>query len=174
MPVRTSPRPTPPPSATPYSRIQELLKKLDFQPQNVLDAAANNPGLFKLAIDFRLECLRRRNQMKMQYEQTSAEKELAIRKEARETRTKITNDEVTALLLVDKVVAASRRQFEAADEMDEYSKLVVEAFRMRRDSLRIVEDLVKDEMGLQRAVEQTAEKVAETRRKLYERFPGGN
>jgi hypothetical protein len=57
--------------------------------------------------------------------------------------------------------------------MDEYSKLVVEAFRMRRDSLRIVGDLVRDEISIVRAVEQSAEKVQETRRKLKERFPGG-
>jgi len=56
--------------------------------------------------------------------------------------------------------------------MDEYSKLIVEAFRMRRDCLRIIGDLTRDDLSLQRASEESTEKMRETRRKLKEKFPG--
>jgi len=159
--------------AQPELEIQSLLTKIDFSPENVVSAAAENPILFVQAIQFRLSCLQKYNVAKMNWERTRADAELRLRQNARESGEKITEKNIEALLLQDEDVIASRIEFARADEMDEYSKLVVEAFRMRRDCLKIVGEMTRDELSLQKAIEIDSEKLAAVRQKLRERFPGG-
>ena len=149
-----------------------LLSKIDFSPDNVVDAAAEQPVLFVRAIQYRLECLITKTNAKMAWETAQAEKELKIRKEYRDAGEKITEGNIDALTLLDPDVAAACKKFSDAETYEEYSKLVVEAFRMRRDCLRIVDDMTRDEMGLQKAAELGAEKLKQTRRKLHDKFPG--
>ncbi len=154
------------------TNVESVLSKLEFAPEDCISAAARNPLLFRDAADFRVSCLRKRNAAKMAWESGSGARELKLRKEARAGGEKITNDEVTASLLTDPTVALLRKKFDDADEMDEYSKLVVEAVRMRRDALRVIGDLVREEVSVQRAMEAGAGKIEDARRRLRERFPG--
>ena len=61
---------------------------------------------------------------------------------------------------------------ERAENFDEYSKLVVDAFRMQRDCLQVVKGLISDEIRQGRALDQEVETLSKTRQKLRERFPG--
>jgi hypothetical protein len=153
--------------------IQRLLAQIDFSADNVVNAAAANPTLFVRAIEYRLQCLQRRNAAKLAWECAQADAELKLRQNARENGEKITERNIEALLLQDDRVTAVGIAYTNTDEMDEYSKLVVEAFRMRRDCLRIVGDMTRDEMSLQRAVEANAEKLSATRQQLRAKFPEG-
>jgi hypothetical protein len=154
------------------SSVVTLLSKIDFSPDNVVGAAADQALLFVEAIQFRLSCLEKRSDAKMAWERIKAETELNIRKEYRDLGSKITEGNIDSLTLLDKSVSAAAKAYAEADVYDEYSKLVVEAFRMRRDCLRIVDDMTRDEVGLQRAAETGAEKMRDSRRKLRDRFPG--
>ena len=165
----------PPPEETPAGRpisISLLLQSIDFSTDNVVEAAAKNPGLFVQAIEFRFQCLRKRNAAKMAWEKQMAQADLNIRKAARESGEKITERYIEEQVLLDSGVSFLAEQFSAADEMDEYSKLLVEAFRMRRDCLKIVGDLTRDELSLARAAEAGTERLEATRKKLREKFPG--
>lgn len=154
------------------NEVAQLLKAIDFSAVNVVQAAAENPTLFVRAAEYRLTCLRARNAAKMEWEKAQAETDLAIRREARLTGDKITEALVSNQVTVNSTVAHYAVKFSEADELDEFSKLIIEAFRMRRDCLRIVGELTRDELSLARATEAGAEKLAVTRRKLKERFPG--
>ncbi len=153
--------------------VAELLGKIDFSPDNVIEAAAVNSVLFVDAIDYRRECLSKRNAAKMVMEQIQAGKDLNMRREARALGDKITERHIETSLLLDPDVADAMRLYDEAEELDEYSKLVVEAFRMRRDCLKIVGELMRGELSAQAAVEAGMEKMESSRRKLRERFPEG-
>jgi len=156
----------------PKTTITSLLTKIGFSPDRVVDAAAENAVLFVEAIHFRLECLEASTNAKMEWEKSRAERSLEIRKDARDNGVKTTEDGIAALLLTDKRVSGLDLACAKADIQEEYSKLVVEAFRMRRDCLKIVGEMTRDEIGLQRSAEAGAEKAAELRRKMKEKFPG--
>jgi hypothetical protein len=155
------------------NNIIGLLDQLGFSPDNTIEAAATNPLLFKLAADYRIECLEKRNNAKMEMETAKATAELEIRKDARQTGNKITEGHIDALLLVDKTVSKLVTAFNRAEERDEYAKLIVEAFRMRRDSLKVVGDLVRGELSSAQAIETANQNVAATREKLRAKFPKG-
>jgi len=156
----------------PTSPITALLQKLGFSPDNVVQAASENPLNFRDAIEFRQHCLGERTRAKMMLERTQAERALAINKDFRDRGEKITEAIRDALVLLDPEVRTASDAFARADESDEYSKLVVEAFRMQRDCLKIVADLTWNEMSIQRAVSTNAEKMEATQAKLA-KYPGG-
>lgn len=152
--------------------VAKLLGKIDFSPDNVVQAAAENSSLFVEAIQFRLEKLSARNAAKMAWEEKQAARELNIRKVYREAGEKITEGNIDALLLTDINIKAAAEAYSRAEELDEYSKLVCEAFRMRRDCLEVVGNLMRNELSMQAAVEQGRDKMAAARKVLRERFSG--
>src|SRR5205085_3834483 len=152
--------------------INTLLAKIDFSADNVINAASQQPVLFLQAIEFRIKCLRDANIAKMVWERERAAEELLIRKDALQSGMRVTEGNIDAQLLVNQTISDLGAAHSRAAEMDEYSKLIVEAFRMPRDCLRIIGDLTRDDLSLQRASEESTEKMRETRRKLKEKFPG--
>ena len=151
--------------------IAALLGEIDFSPDNVVTAASVNSVLFIEAAQHRYETLSKKTAAKMLMEQITAGKDLDLRKEARANGDKTTENQIKAALTLDPDVSAATEKFNKAEEMDEYMKLVVEAFRMRRDCLQIVAGLVRNEMSSQSAYEAGAEKLKANRQKLREKFP---
>ena len=152
--------------------VTSLLAKIDFSPDNVVHAASVNSVLFVDAITYRLSCLEKKTAAKMAWEKGRAEKELTIRQKARETGEKITEGNIDAQLLVDKTVSGLAEKLSRTEVLDAYSQLVVEAFRMRRDCLRIVEGMTRDEYSMGRAADVAAEKTHEIRQRMKAKFPG--
>jgi len=154
------------------SSIANVLNRLEFSPDDCVRAAAENPLLFRDVIDYRIDKMRDRNAAKMQMEKIKAEIELAIRADARANGDKVTEGTIDAKLLVDPKVDKAIKLFNAAEEADEYSRLLLEAIRLRRDALKVIGDLVRDEVSLQRATEMNMGKVAEARERLKAKYPG--
>ncbi len=152
--------------------VAELLSEINIDADNAAQSAVACAVLFVDAIDFRRECLERRSLAKIEMERAQVEKALELRKEFRATGDRATEKNIEELTLVSPRVKQFMDNFNKADALDEYSKLVVEAFRMWRDCLRIVSDLTRNEMSAQSAVEAGAERMADVRRRLREKFPG--
>jgi hypothetical protein len=155
--------------------VIELLDSIGFSPDNVVGAAAGQTGLFVKAINYRLACLQDKTRQDMDCKRISAEQELKIRKEAKANDEKLTESHIKSLLLVNKTVVASETQLAQAEAYDEYSKLVIEAFRMRRDCLKIVSENSRTEFyasGRTLDAEVEAERLAVLRQRTRERFPG--
>lgn len=169
------PQQSPPskPNIRPRRTIAVLLGQVDFDPEHVIEAAVMNSVLFVEAIEYRREAIERRALAKIAMERAQAETSLRIRQEAREAGVKTTEDSVASTVLLDPAVTEVQKKFAHAEATDEYLKLVVEAFRMRRDCLQIIKDLVRNEISLQSAVDAGAGKLAEARARLRTRFPGG-
>ena len=153
--------------------VVALLGKVDFAPETIVETAAHQSVLFVEAIQYRLSQLELKSSAKMDWERERAECELRIRQQAKVNDEKITEGHIAAKLLLDKAVSDKAAKLARAEILDAYSKLVVEAFEMRRDCLQIIKGLVKDEYSMQAAMESGAEKMRETRKKLRDRFPAG-
>ncbi len=152
--------------------VTELLDKVDFEPENVVSAAATNSVLYVDAINYRLQCLTRKSEADMYAKRTYAEAELVVRAAAKAADEKITEGHIKALLATDEVVSAAEAERESAEQFDEYSKLVVKVFEMRRDCLQIVSKWTHEEMRLGNVTDAAREELAKTRDKLRTRFPG--
>lgn len=165
-----SPKPATDPIA---AEVSHLLSNLDFTPEDVVMAAATTPRLFIRAGEYRIDRLRERNQAKMVMEQIEADRSLTLRKEAAAAGEKLTEKNLEAQVTLDVEVVQAQQRYFAADEHDEYAKLVVEAFRMRRDCLEIIGRITGTEISYQKALEANAGKLEDTRRQLRNKFPGG-
>ena len=152
--------------------IQSLLDQIPFDAANVQEAAAANPALFVKSIEYRIDSFRARTAAKMALEEAEAQKDVDLRKEARTTGDKITEKNIEQLLTLSPRIKQKREEYSQAEALDEYSKLVVEAFRMRRDCLRIIGDLSFDMQSMARAAESNFAKLQSTKDRLREKFPG--
>ena len=177
--MKTKPKPpaSKPEPAARFSKsktvdVIALLNRIDFSPDNVVEAATMNSVLFVEAIEYRLRCLEDKTRHEMEAKRICAERELAIRKEASERGDKVTEGTIKAMILVDQDAIEATSRYQDAEVYEEYSKLVVEAFRMRRDCLRIVAEMLRSEGSIGRSMEAQAEEMTKVRQNLKNRFPG--
>ena len=153
--------------------IKKLLDGVEFDPDDVVGAAVSNANMFVEAIQYRLVCMTRQKRAQLAHDRMEAETSLAVRKKYKDAGEKITEDNVKTLTLLDPKVKKTADEEATADVFDEYSKLVCEVFRMRKDCLQIVTKMTADEVREQRSLQAGAEKMREQRAKLRESFPGG-
>lgn len=150
--------------------LESLLKGLDFTADNVVDAATRNAVMFMRAVEYRIRCMHGRVEAKMRLESSCAAMDAELRKEARDLGEKITEKGIEQRLTLDKLISERKDKFSEAEELEEYAKLLVEAYRMRRDCLKIVGDLTRDELSLQRSVEVGKDAMREARGKMGKRY----
>lgn len=153
--------------------IPKLLKALDFTPETIAQAATEQPGLFMVAAEYRVDKLRARATAAVAHERIRAEQSLKLRAEARESGEKLTEAGIQDHLAVNRYAQEAAGSLAAAEESEEFAKLLLEAYRMRRDCLRVVAELVGVEVAMQKAVEAGAQQLAKLRPKLQEKWPGG-
>ncbi len=153
--------------------VKKLLAGVEFNPDDVVTAAAMNAVLFVDAVTFRLACMEKRAAAKLAHERVEAETSLATRKFYKDLGEKTTEGNIDATVLLTPAVKAAADALSKADVYDEYSRLIVEVFRMRRDCLRIVDDMTRGELASQGAIEAGADKMRGRREELRKRFPGG-
>ena len=153
-------------------RVKHLLANLSFQPENVVSAAQQTPGMFRDAAEYRRLCLFESNRAKLKWESEAAAFSLKVRKAARDVGDKLTNDEITAKVTASLRLMPHAQARDRAEEAEEYSHLLVDAVRVRRDCLRMIADLVRQEISIQSAVEANRGPVDALRAKLRARYPG--
>jgi hypothetical protein len=161
-----------PPLKEVFNPVQEILDRLDFAPENVIAAAAENPRLFMKAVDHRLDQMHSRSEAEMDLEQSEARADLHIRDEARKLGEKITEKAIEQLLTTENTLIEKRRKLALKQEQEEYSKLLVEACRMRRDCLEIVAGLVRSEVSMARAIEESKAILENNKKSLRAKYPG--
>jgi hypothetical protein len=159
--------------------VEALLDLVPFSPEGVLEAACGNTTLYVDAIRFRLKCLEEASTTKQAWEQTYAEKELTLRetlaqREAASPSKRgsgVREGYIKSLLQKDKVLVRLQEAYQHAEIYEEYSKLIVKVFEMRRDLLQTVGNMVSREYPNSRMAEQAAAQMKNERRKLRKRFP---
>src|SRR5262252_9075737 len=146
--------------------VTALLTLVAFSPEQVMDAACGNTVLYVDAIRFRLKCLEQASDAKRIWELACAEKDLKLRRIAKEKGDKITEGQIDAKILLDKNINKLAEMHHRAETYDEFSKLIVKVFEMRRDMLMTVSSMVNREYPIAKVAEQAATKMKRERRKL--------
>lgn len=155
------------------SRIDLLLQELDFSPEHVIEASVKQARLFSLVAEHRASCAGRRYSAKAKYELVRAEKALAIRRRAAKRGERVSEGYIAERAQVDPAVQAAQTAMAEAEKAEEYAKLLVDAFRMRRDSIRVVADMVAYNLGAAAGSGGEAKAgLNRMRRRLASQYPG--
>jgi hypothetical protein len=152
------------------SNLDFLLQQLDFAPENVVQAAATQPRLFLQAADFRIQCMRKAVAAKHKFEMVRAERELSIRKSARDLGDKMTEGHINATLTVDPKVVEAQEHLNQMDVEEAYGKLMLAGYYQRNDVVDVIARLTGAERAMEKIVENQKASLQDTKRKLDERY----
>lgn len=155
------------------TKLERLLRKLDFSAETVAEAATEQPRLFFEAAEYRVDKMRQYLQLEMDVARIRADRSLAERKHARDNEQRITEGNLAELLTVNPKVIELQNQLAEAEANNEYAKLLLEAYRHRRDCLSVVERLTGAERAMQKLVDANLEEMRKVRRNLEGKYPGG-
>ena len=117
----------------------QLIKELSVLDENVLAEAARQPALFIDAARYRVSKMRKRAQANAALEARWSHLALRIRAQKNEEgERRLTEAALKASVESRRSVKELRAGLERAYEEEEFSKLILEAYRMRRDAIRII------------------------------------
>ena len=118
---------------------ESLIKKLALISENIMGEAARQPALFIDAARYRVSKMRRRSQAVAELEVMRSKLALTIRAKKSASGSKLlregaVKEKITAHSVIQRLTAEMERAYEA----EEFSKLILEAYRMRRDAIRVI------------------------------------
>jgi hypothetical protein len=149
---------------------KELISRLSFVEANVLEEAAQQPALFYEVSKARVERMRRRSQATAEYESHKVALSMKYRASAKDFGERITEKSLEQRVESRRTTKEFRAAVESAEADEELSKLLLEAWRMRRDAIRILAE-ARVYQGVNEDAETTRlqRKLADKARKLEER-----
>lgn len=127
--------------STQVSVEQKLIDSLRIVSEDIKQEAMDQPTLFLAAARYRVDMMRKRAKAGAELEAKKARLTVAIRNKKNEKGEKMTEGTLKATIEKNEVVMAMRDASDRAYEDEEFAKLLVEAYRQRRDSIRIVADM---------------------------------
>ena len=115
-----------------------LIEKLELVPENIFGEAAVQPLLYVDAARYRVAAMRSRSQAAAELEYTKARVAAAIRARLTEAGEKVTEKLIEQRVATHKLCRAASEKMDRAQETEEFAKLLLDAYRMRRDAIRII------------------------------------
>jgi hypothetical protein len=114
-------------------KLSNILRALPVIDENVWAESARQPLLFKDAARYRVSKMRVRSAAKSEMEAFAAQYGLRLR-----SRLKVTEGHIKAKVETHPKYRRLRAAYEEAEAREEFSKLVLEAYRQRRDAIQII------------------------------------
>lgn len=151
--------------------VNALLKALDFDEAQAVEAASKQPRLYFQASQLRVQFMRKRIMLQSRTDIIKARLSLQVRAELIAKGEKPIAALVSAGVLTHPDYEAHLVKLERAREKEEAAKMLVEAFRQRRDALKIVGDQNRAEFGAIRRI-RDMDSLAELKAKLKRKYPG--
>lgn len=151
--------------------IFRLLKQLDFSDEEVVYASKSQPKLFVEAIRFRVQMMRDRTEIESQLSLAKSKKSAKFRALLKERGERATEGQVQERMGADPEIVSLTAQLNSAEQAEEYAKLLLEAFRMRRDALKVVADVIGAELFISKREFGTTE-LQKMKRSLEAKYPG--
>ncbi len=156
----------------PVMSVKELVKRLAYTEESVMLAGQDQASLFKIAADHRIAAYRALQYAQNQLDQLKAATELAYRAEAVALGEKMTDSIAEAKVASDPKVVELQQKLSDAKTEDESMKLLLEAYRQRRDSLEVVAQWRGAAYRAQQAVELGTSELQKVRRNLDAKYSG--
>jgi len=152
-----------------------LIDALDINADLLEKAAMVQPKLFLEAARIRVQKMRSRRIYESMLEAKKASLGLRIRRKHAELGEKLTEAHITSRILQDEAVTEIAGKLHRAEEEEEFAKLLVEAFRQRRDVLKVISEQRNAEAYLGRVSlgrMEELEDVRIVRERMKKRYPG--
>ena len=130
--------------------IDEILEEIDFEDEEVEHAARTLPKCFLEAARYRIRILRKRQGLEQTLDASRVDAAMAARQTASETSTKITEVGIKEVVESNEGVRGNVAAVKNAQQLEEFAKLVVECFRMKKSAVQVVASLA----GAERAIEK--------------------
>lgn len=153
--------------------VDKIIETLPLVDTNILEEAARQPLLYLDATRYRVECMRIRSQAAARVDYLEARVATVIRDRHRTAGRKVSEAQVKELVAQNKKLRLAMRDQARAEEDEEFAKLLLDAFRQRRDAIRITaetriaegmrESHELDRIEERRKLASTARRVAESR-----------
>jgi hypothetical protein len=122
--------------------LKGLLKKLDFTEEDLIRADLEQPRLYMEASRFRVRLMRKVIQAEAALELVSVGSALRIRKKYRELGKSITESAIKERVANNPDVQDCKKRLGEVEAMEEWAKLLLEAFKMRRDAVKILAEVL--------------------------------
>jgi len=151
--------------------IKTLLEKLSFVEEETGPAAREQPMLYLYAARLRVQALRRTEKAKAALKLIRSQKAAKIREEVAGSGERATEGRVGELLTVSKVIQKAEEELRIAEEQEEYTKHILEAYRMRRDALKVVVELLGAEVYVQRRLSGDSTEMSKIQDELLSKYP---
>lgn len=119
---------------------KELIAKLPLIAENVLVEAAHQPMLFIDAARYRVGKMQKRARAGAERDNYMAQLAVSIRRKRSNSGEKITEGNLKEIIEKDPKSRELRKLNDDAFAEEELAKLILEAFRMRRDAIKIIAD----------------------------------
>jgi len=138
--------------------VKSLIEQLDFSEENIMVANREQPSLFLEASRYRVKKMRSRIQAEAVLESEKANAALFLRKKKIGRDSGITEGYIRDKVAVHPKVEEARTKFDNCQVHEEWAKLLLEAYRQRRDAIRTLAELLGAEANAQaRAARKDAE-----------------
>ena len=151
--------------------VSEIINGLKIVAENIDDEAVMQPLLFVDAARYRVAKMRIRAQAETALGQISSELGLSVRARG-SGDTRITNDYIKSKVQKHSRYRVAQEELQEAEQKEEFAKLILEAYRMRRDAIKIVAESQAAE-GLRQVVgierESAIRRLKNEARRLYTR-----
>jgi len=151
---------------------KRLIKALQIVDENIKNEAAGQPLLFVEAARYRVACMRELSRAKTDLEawrsQTWLKVKAKLDAEAKETGGgRVVNDQISAVVQRSKEFFSLTDAVADAEARDEFSRLLLEAYRQRMNGLKIMADADSFEFA-QAAKEDANRKLSKKAREMYD------
>jgi hypothetical protein len=121
-------------------KVSELISQLTVVDENIRAEAIRQPQLFIEAVRYRVRKMRVRAQAEAELEAFDAQLSITLRAKAIRRGDKGTEGYFKARLQKHSKHRSLQAAVNAAEANEEFSKLLIEAYRMRRDAVKILAD----------------------------------
>lgn len=126
-------------------KLRELVRQLPIIDENILAVAAEQPLWFLQAARFRVTMMRRHAAADAALEQFYVERGLKMREKYSEN--KVTESFIKSHVMGSEKYRVLKDDVKDAEASEEFSKLLLEAYRMRRDAIKIIAEADHAETG---------------------------
>lgn len=131
----------------PIDPTSELVEHLSVIDEDIRTEAVRQPALFIEAVRYRVSRMRKRAQANAEFEAFVSRRGLVIRARSQGGKDRVTEGAIKARVQKHPKYRLLQSAVSDAEADEEFSKLLLEAYRMRRDAIKILADAQNYEAG---------------------------
>ncbi len=120
------------------TNLQALLDGLNFEELAIAEAALSQPRLFVACANYRIKLLRERKAAEASLKSLVTRQSIRLRAKYKGMGEKLTEAELKNLLTRNQFIKSAEVELADLETEEEYAKLLLEAYRMRKDALQVI------------------------------------